>query len=229
MLTWWIDSHLNNKTKVFDETVFFLCLRCKQSKTSSPLLLRPSHSSLVCPTDNVYIFFSFSNSQPHLPALHTTTLQSLANRRETGWTRGKWNSVLKSLRVAVECRVLHGIHASRTLRCRFLFLCNSSKEKEEETNRSGIDTQAARSVEQQENNWIKWYVDLRPADYNNDECLKNKLIPATTQGAKETKNKVVERNNAKDISTIAEEVEKWKEFCQKAWTKDLFFLKTRKL
>lgn len=75
----------------------------------------------------------------------------------------------------------------RTLRCRFLFLCNSSKEKEEETNRSGIDTQAARSVEQQENNWIKWYVDLRPADYNNDECLKNKLIPATTQGAKETK------------------------------------------
>lgn len=187
MLTWWIDSHLNNKTKVFDETVFLPLPSLQTIKNQFTASSWPI-SQLSCLPDNVYIFFSFSYSQPHRIYLctahhHADRLRNeekpvgLVENETVSWSRWEWQSSVEC------CTVYTRPYTSLSV---FIFM-QFFKEKEEATNRSGIDTKAARSVEQQENNWIKWYVDWRPADCNNSECLENKLIPATMQGARETK------------------------------------------
>lgn len=147
MLTWWIDSHLNNKTKVFDETVFFLSLpsvqTIKNQFTASSSLI----SQLSCLPDSVYIFLRslpFPTASTCAAAHHRTAIACETKRnRLDSWKMKQFLEVAESgSRVSSAARNTR----VRTLRCRFLFLCNSSKEKEEETNRSGIDTQAARSV-----------------------------------------------------------------------------------
>lgn len=177
MLTWWIDSHLNNKTKVFDETVFFLFLPSVQTIKNQFIASSSLISQLSCLPDSVYIFLVRSPipNRIYLCAAHHHTAIRLRNEEKpvglvenetVSWSRWEWQS-------SVECCTEYT--RPYTSLSVFIFM-QFFKGKEEETNRSGIDTQAARSVELQEHNWIKCYVDLRPADYNNDECLKNKLI-----------------------------------------------------